>query len=319
MGGIYVSSSAIIHTDTLLNKYKNKNYNFNNLNKDFHIDLPRLKEAEVKLIVFAIYAEENYQPNGDGLKKTIQMIDDFYNIFENCEELVLAKNYEDIIKINNEDKIAAILAVEGAKSLYSLSALRVFNRLGIRLITLTWNHRNQIGDGIGVDSKCGLTSFGKEFVKEMHSLNMIVDVSHLNERGFWDVLEISEAPIIASHSNVKNLCNHPRNLNDKQIKAIAKINGIIGINFCPLFLNTQEKADINDVFKHIDYIKKLVGIDYVGLGTDFDGISETPKGLADIRKLGNLKNILFENGYNEQEVEKIFYKNIYRVFKNILK
>ena len=319
MGGIYVSSSAIIHTDTLLNKYKNKNYNFNNLNKDFHIDLPRLKKAEVKLIVFAIYVEENYQTNRDGLKKTIQMVDDFYNILENCEELVLAKHYNDILKINNEDKIAAILAVEGAKSLYSLSALRVFNKLGIRLITLTWNHRNQIGDGVGVNSKCGLTSFGKDFVKEMHSLNMIVDVSHLNERGFWDVLEISEAPIIASHSNVKNLCNHPRNLNDKQIKAIAKANGVIGINFYPLFLNTQEKADINDVFKHIAFIKNLVGIDYVGLGTDFDGISETPKGLSDISKLLNLKSILFENGYSEQEVEKIFYKNVYRVFKNVLK
>lgn len=314
-----MSSSAIIHTDTLLNKYKNKNYNFNNLNKDFHIDLSRLKEAEVKLIVFAIYAEENYQTKGDGLKKTIQMIDDFYNILENCEELVLAKKYEDIIKINNEDKTAAILAVEGAKSINSLSALRVFRRLGIKLITLTWNHRNQIGDGVGVNSKCGLTSFGKEFVKEMHSLNMIVDVSHLNEKGFWDVIEISEAPILASHSNVKRLCDHPRNLTDKQIKAIAQANGVIGINFYPLFLNIQGKANINDVFKHIDYIKNLVGIDFVGLGTDFDGISETPKRLADISELANLKSILFENGYSEPEVEKIFYKNAYRVFKDVLK
>lgn len=319
LGGILVISSAIIHTDTLLNKYKDNDYNFNEFNKDFHIDLPRLKKAGVKLIVFAIYAAENYQANGDGLKKTIQMIDDFYDIIENCEELVLAKKHEDIIKINNEDKIAAILAVEGAQSIYSLSALRVFNRLGIKLITLTWNHRNQIGDGVGENTKCGLTNFGKEFVKEMHSLNMIVDVSHLNKKGFWDVIEVSEFPIIASHSNVKRICAHPRNLDDAQIKAIAKANGIIGINFCPLFLNSNEQADINDVFKHIDYIKNLVGVDFVGLGTDFDGISETPKGLEDVSKLEKLKNILFENSYSKQEVEKIFYKNVYRIFKNVLK
>jgi|SRR6056297_119403 len=309
---------AIIHTDTLLNKYKKEDYNFNQLDHDFHLDLPRLKEANVKLVIFAIYVEENYHPNSNGLRKTIQMIDDFYNIIKNNEIMKVAQNYEDILKINEDNKIAAILAVEGAKSIYNLAALRVFNKLGVNLITLTWNHRNHIGDGVGENSSCGLTDFGKEFVQEMKKLNIIVDISHLNERGFWDVIEIIDKPIIASHSNAKKLCDHPRNLNDKQIKAIAKSDGIIGINFCPSFINKKGQAELKDVFQHIDYIKNLVGVDYVSLGTDFDGIRETPDGLEDVTKLDKLKDMMLENGYSDQEINKICYKNVYRVFNCIL-
>jgi len=309
---------AILHTDTLLNKYKDDLYDFNILNEDFHIDLSKLKKSNVKIIVFAVYAEENYLPKGDGLKKTIQMIDNFYNIIESCDELQLAKNTSDLNNISKDNKIAALLALEGAKSIFDLSALRVFYRLGLRLITLTWNYRNQFADGVGEHSNCGLTEKGKELIQEMNRLNILIDVSHINEAGFWDVIELSRAPIIASHSNAKAICSHQRNLNDQQIKAIADKKGVIGVNFCPAFLTKKKEASIKDVMHHIDYIKNLVGDEFVALGTDFDGIRSVPKGLENAGKLNKLKDLMVNNGYKAQQIENIFYKNAVRVLKNVM-
>ena len=308
---------AVTHVDTLLNKYKDENYDFNLLNEDFHVDFIKIKKGNIKLIVFAVFVEEHFKPSGNGLKKSIQMIDDFYQLVDKCNELEVALNYKDIKKINQKNKTAAILAIEGAKSIFDLSALRVFKRLGVRLITLTWNYRNHIADGVGELTSCGLTPTGKEFIKEMNRLNILVDISHLNIEGFWDVIDISDAPVIASHSNAKALCDHRRNLDDKQIKAVADSGGFIGINFCPSFLTNKTEADIYDVFNHIDYIKDLVGVEFIALGTDYDGIMATPNRLEDIGKLNKLTEIMVQKGYKEKEVEAILYKNVERVFKKI--
>ncbi|MFW6282194.1 MAG: dipeptidase, partial [bacterium] len=125
-----------------------------------------------------------------------------------------------------------------------------------------------------------------------------------------------EINLFASHSNVKKICNHPRNLDDKQLRAIKKVNGLIGINFYPSFLNKNLQVDINSVVKHIDYIKELIGVDYVALGTDFDGIEDTPYGLENLGQLNNLENALRKRGYNEVEIKKVFYLNAIRYFEN---
>ena len=293
-------------------------YDFNELNENFHIDLPKLKKSDVKIVVFAVYAEENYLSQGDGLKKTIQMVDNFYNMIESCDELQLAKNSRDLDNIIKNNKIAALLALEGAKSIFDLSALRIFYKLGLRLITLTWNHRNQFADGVGEHTNCGLTDKGKELIKEMNRLNILIDISHINEAGFWDVIKLSREPIIASHSNAKAVCDHQRNLTDQQIKAIADKKGVIGVNFCPAFLTKEKKASIKDVMNHIDYIKNLVGDEFVALGTDFDGIRSVPEGIENAGKLNKLKEIMVNKGYKTQEIENIFYKNAVRVLDNVL-
>lgn len=308
---------AVSHVDTLLNRYSDQEYDFKKSNKKFHVDLPKIKKSNVKMIIFAVFVEENYMDNKKGLKKTIKMIDDFYQLIDSNSELKVAKNGEDIKDIIEKDKIAALLAIEGAKSIFDLSALRIFNRLKVRLISLTWNHKNQYGDGVGEKSERGLTRNGKDFVEEMNRLKIAVDVSHLNNRGFWDVIKISRVPVIASHSNAKNICDHPRNLSDKQIKAIADSNGFIGINFCPSFLTDKKGVDIKDVIRHIDYIKNLVGVKYIALGTDYDGIQNTPSGLEDISKLSNLKTEMLRNGYSEYEIKAIFFDNIQRVLTEI--
>ena len=152
----------------------------------------------------------------------------------------------------------------------------------------------------------------------MNQLGIIVDVSHLCSASFWDVIEICNKPIVASHSNAKAICNHPRNLTDKQIKAIAHKNGLIGINFYPHFLNNSKNANVNDIIKHIDYIKQLVGINYIGLGTDYDGITNTPRDFDNISKIPLLQKHLLKHGYNVNQINKILQKNWLRVYHDIL-
>ncbi|MCF8000990.1 MAG: dipeptidase [Halanaerobiales bacterium] len=310
--------TAVFHTDTLMNKYKDSNYDFNKNNDKFHVDLIKIQESDVKIIFFAIFAKENFLPAGNGLKETIQMIDDFHQLINRTNDLEIATDYDDIKRIQKDGKVAAFLAIEGAKSVFNFSALRNFQRLGVSLITLTWNHKNHLAYGINELANDGLTKKGKKFIKEMNRLNIIIDVSHLNPAGFWDVSKLSSYPIVATHSNAKSICDHPRNLTDDQIKTIAETNGIVGGNFYPSFLTNKKNATIKDVFDHINYIKELVGVDYVGLGTDFDGISKTPEGLEHIGKLNKLQHMMEDKGYSEKEIEAISYNNMERVLKRTL-
>jgi len=305
------------HCDTVLNMRDSK-YNFKELNPSFHIDLPRLKKSGIGIQVFALYVEEKFKPYF-AVERTIQLIDNFYKIINCTKEMKVILNYDDTKEISKSNKIGAILAIEGADGVFDLSALRIFYRLGVRLITLTWNNRNHIADGISEsETGGGLTKYGKSLVKEMNRMGMIVDISHIAAAGFWDTVKICENNIVASHSNSKNITDVDRNLTDKQIKALAEKNGIIAINFCPYFLNNSGEAEIKDIIRHINYIKKLVGIDYVGLGSDFDGIKNTPVGLKDVTDLVKLRQELQKNGFSSTEIDKIFQKNWLRIFKEVL-
>jgi membrane dipeptidase len=317
-----INQEAIIfdgHCDTVLEIF-NKKRNLGEKSDYGHLDIPRMREGGVNVQFFAAFIEEIYKPNAS-LKRTLQLIDCIYQQVEKYkEEISIATNYEQIKNTVDADKIAAILSIEGGEALEGdLGVLRMLYRLGVRLITLTWNQRNQIADGAG-ESRTGskLTEFGIKVVKEMNNIGMLIDVSHLSESCFWDVVSKSKGPIVASHSNCYSLCPHNRNLKDEQIKAIAEKGGIIGVTFVPDFLNDKNReSTIKDVIKHIDYLVQKVGSDYVGLGSDFDGTRILPKGLAGVDKLSNITEELLNQGYKVEDIKKILGENWLRVFRKV--
>ncbi len=286
-----------------------------------HLDIPRMQEGGVDVQFFAVFIEDIYKPDRS-LKRTLQLIDCFYKEMErNQDDISLVTSYHQIEEVNRAGKIAAILSIEGGEALEGdLGVLRVLYKLGVRLLTLTWNQRNQIADGIGESrTGSGLTEFGLKVIDEMNDLKMLIDVSHLSETGFWDVVKRSKTPIVASHSNCYALCPHLRNLKDEQIKALADKGGVIGITFVPNFL-TQEKrkTTVKDVVKHINYLVEKVGVDYVGLGSDFDGTGGLPLGLEGVDKIPNITGELLDRGYKERDIKKILGENFLRVFKEVV-
>jgi len=304
------------HIDSFYKYVKNNNLKFANSNSDMHVDLPGLKQANIGLEVFAVYINKK-SLNEDPFIFASKYIKKYKKIINSIEDLYLVKNYNNIL--NNMDKIGVIISIEGGTPIYDIKSLEELYEMGVRLITLTWNYRNQLAWGIKErNGDEGLTDLGIKVVNKMNELGMVIDVSHLSLLSFWDVIKYSKKPIVASHSNASSICDHPRNLNDEQIKAIAEKQGLIGINFYPLFLNNSHKAEVSDIIKHIRYIKDLVGINHIGLGTDYDGISVTPVGLEDISKIGLLYSELVARGFTVKELSKFFYKNWLNLFKNIL-
>ena len=308
------------HCDTIL-EIMNHKRTLEKKSPTGHLDIPRMKEGGVNVQFFAVFIEDIYKPDRS-LKRTLQLIDCFYREMEkNQDEISLVTNYNQINEANSAGKIAAILSVEGGEALEGdLGVLRMLYKLGVRLLTLTWNQRNQIADGIGESrTGSGLTEFGLKVIDEMNNLKMFIDVSHLSETGFWDVIKRSKAPIVASHSNCYALCPHPRNLKDEQIKALADKGGVIGITFVPNFL-TQEKrkTTVKDVVTHIDYLVEKAGVDCVGLGSDFDGTGGLPLGLEGVDKITNITEELLTRGYKEREIKKILGGNFLRVFKKVI-
>jgi len=318
-----IHQKAIIfdgHCDTILEVMNHKR-SLEKKSTTGHLDIPRMKEGGVDVQFFAIFIEDIYKPERS-LKRTLQLIDCFYKEIEkNQDDISLVTNYNQIEEVNRAGKIAAILSIEGGEALEGdLGALRVLYKLGVRLLTLTWNQRNQIADGIWESrAGSGLTEFGIKVIDEMNDLGMLIDVSHLLETGFWDVVKRSKTPIVASHSNCYALCPHLRNLKDEQIKALVDKGGVIGITFVPDFL-TQEKRKtiVKDVVTHIDYLVEKAGIDCVGLGSDFDGTDDLPLGLEGVDKIPNITKELLDRGYKEREIEKILGGNFLRVFKEVV-
>ena len=194
-----------------------------------------------------------------------------------------------------------------------LKNLQLFKEMGVSYITLTHNGDNDIADSsIGKNEHNGLSDFGKEVVREMNRLGIIIDISHTSEKTSFDVLKISKHPIIASHSSAKALCNHPRNISDKLMKAIAEKGGVIQICLYGPFLKKGENASVKDAVDHIDYVVKTVGINHVGIGSDFDGGGGI-KGLRKVNEYPQLTIELLRRGYSEEEIAKIWGENLMRV------
>lgn len=303
------------HCDTITKLMETRE---NLLNNTCHLDLLRLKPYGSYVQVFAAFVED--ECGNDSLKRALDIFDNFfYQIDSNSEHIVFCKSLNDINQAIHDGKIAALLSLENGNALQGeLYVLRAFYRLGVRSICLTWNGKNEIADGIKSVSDDGLTIFGRSLIREMNSLGIIIDISHISVKSFWDVLEETKKPVIASHSNAKSICCNIRNLDDEQIGAMKKIGGVIGINLYPYFLSDTNQAGLCDVIKHIEHIASIGGIDCIGLGSDFDGIACTPYDIRGVEELYKIFDELSRLNYSESEIEKIAGQNFLRIFKEIL-
>jgi membrane dipeptidase len=247
------------------------------------------------------------------------MIDNFYNeIEENSADIAFAGNIADVKKNRAEGKISAFLTVEEGEAIEGkLQNLRNLYRLGVRLLTLTWNYPNCIGyPNFEWEHKDkGLTPFGEEVVAEMNRLGMLIDVSHLSDQGFYDVARLSRKPFVASHSNARAITNHSRNLSDDMLRKLAEKGGITGLNFEADFLG--DDGSIDAMVRHIIHMRNVAGIDVIAIGTDFDGTSHLIS-IKDASYMGILFDALSKAGFRDREIEKISHKNAERVISEVL-
>jgi membrane dipeptidase len=317
----YLHTQSLVvdaHVDTLL-KVVADGRGLGERSPERHVDLPRLLEGGVKVQFFACYIEPAFKPDR-GLQRVIQMIDIFHaEATRNADTMSVCTDTASIHAAVENGRLAAILTVEGGEAIGAdLAALRMLHRLGVRSMGLVWNQRNLIADGVGERrTRGGLTTFGVEVVREMNRLGMIVDVSHLTDEGFYDVIETSRAPIMATHSNARAVCDHPRNLTDDQIRTLAVNGGVMGINFAPAFVR-KEDANVEAVLDHVDHVVGLVGPDHVGLGSDFDGIGPPPRGLSDPTCLWRLTEGLMKRGYAADDIRKVLGGNHLRVIRCVM-
>lgn len=334
--------AADMHCDTIYELYrKRKEGSTENLYRNKgHIDLCRLKEGNALIQNFAVFIKMDAEKSP--LEEALRMIDLYYQELEANRELIAPVFcFRDIEKNRRADKISALLTIEeGAVCKGEASFLRDLYRLGVRMMTLTWNYPNEIGypalnannykhHSKGdvpfyklADMVHGLTDKGREIVEEMERIGMIIDVSHLSDAGFYDVLSITDKPFTASHSNARSICPWVRNLTDDMIRKLAVRGGVIGLNFCPDFLTEMSKGENNPgtiaaITAHAKHIINVGGIDCIGLGSDFDGIDGHEQ-LPDYSYLPRLADALRGQGLSESDVEKIFYKNVLRLYKELL-
>ena len=360
---------ADTHNDVLLRAMDGQN--ILEYHPESHSDLEKFKLGGVDLQVFSIWVspdekEKKYFENANDMINKLDFL-----ISRVPKDWGLAKSYQDITYNSRKNKMSCVIGVEGGHIIgRDISKLEALHDRGMRYLGLTWNNSNHIASSAKDEtfnrnslSNIGLSNFGSEVIQKCNDLGVIIDVSHAGEQAFWDVLDQSQEPIIASHSSVYALCPHYRNLKDDQIKAIAKTGGAVFINFYPGYIDStfQQKAEIinmkyeveldilaekydplsnqywfeemkllkhekariapsiNDVIKHISYIVDLVGVDYVGIGSDYDGVEIMPTGLENVSKLPFLTKKLIEHGYTIREVRKILGGNFKRIFKEVCK
>jgi membrane dipeptidase len=363
----YDAIVADTHNDVLLRAMEGEDISVET--RVGHSDLVRLKKGGVDIQVFAVWVDPiafEKKP----FKRAKDMIDTLYSIARrNSDKIAVVRNSAEIEKAIAEGKICAVIGVEGGHAIEnSIEKLEELYKLGVRYLGLTWNNSTDWASSAFDETTnpdkvkiTGLSEFGKKVVEKMNELGMIVDVSHLGEKAFWDVVKVTKKPIIASHSSVYKLCPHYRNLKDEQIKAIAQTGGVVFVNFYAEYIdstfNTKRKKleekykaqfdsirvlyehdqnayrrarrqlmqkiaeelrpPLDVLIDHIDYIAKLVGVDHVGIGSDFDGISITPLEMDDVTFLPNITKKLLERGYSTDDVKKILGGNFLRVFKQV--
>lgn len=309
------------HCDTLTELY-NKNASL--YENEQHFDIKRQIALGGGLQFCAIYVPTEIFRYQGGLRYTLCLLDKYNQeikkLHENGIDVLQVRTAEDAGNILNH-KAATLLAIEEGGAIDgSLEALRCLYELGVRAMTLTWSNRNDIADGINEEATgSGLTLFGKQVVAEMNRLGMLVDVSHISTAGFWSVIETSTKPIIATHSNAKSLCSHPRNLNDEQIKALTQNGGLAGITFAGQFLEEDwRNACIESVYKHIDYMLNLIGNDdHIGFGSDFDGISHPPYNIQGVQDYKPLIEYLSKY-YSDETINKITHQNVINLLQKVL-
>lgn len=331
-------------------------------NTEGQFDYYRMKEGGVDASFFAIYTSNSLSAN-EATVRALRLIAATYDsIDRNRDKVSLAKSVRQARELKEQGLAAIFLGMENGLPIQTdLSLLRLFYSLGVRYMTLTHAGNNDICDSCSSKEKKwhGLSPFGVKVVEQMNKLGMIIDVSHISDEAFYDVLKYSKAPIVATHSCCRAICDHPRNMSDQMIKDLAAAGGVIQINFYPVFLKKEfgaiyapyddvfdaaeqvlkqkpldsdakkayqdaydniialDRPSYKDVVDHIEHVVKLVGVEHVGIGSDFDGISAGPNGLEDVSKIEIITQELRDRGYSDKNIKLILGENFLRVFNQV--
>lgn len=325
-----------MHCDTIGELYKKRREGkpYSLLENDCHIDLKRMEKGDYCLQNFALFTELSRHERP--FEYCMELADLFFTELEQHKDLIgIVTCYDDIVKNMEAGRMSAMMTIEeGGVCQGETAFLRDFYRLGVRMMTLTWNYPNELGwpnrtrtEGEETfcepDTEHGLTEKGIVFVEEMERLGMIVDVSHLSDAGIWDVFRHTEKPFAASHSNARALASNPRNLTDEMIRKLGERGGVAGINYYGDFLIDRKKGEpmvsrIDDMIRHMKHMKNVGGIEVIGLGSDFDGIGGKLE-VGSPADLPLLMNAMEKAGFSAGEIEAVFYKNVLRVYREVLK
>jgi membrane dipeptidase len=336
-----------------------------------HISLDKARAGNLGAEFFSIWVDPRISSNHFS-QKTLDLIDSVYQqAARHPDRMMMAFSVDDIERAHKDHKLAALMGIEGGHSIENdIHLLRDFYRLGVRYMTLSWSNTNEWADSSGdindakIQHHNGLTDFGKEVVLEMNHLGMMVDISHVSDKTFWDAIATTKAPVIASHSSARALANHPRNMTDDMLRAVAKNGGVVQVNFFSAFDDakyleaSQAQAKERDaavevalakkrasgqaityldedmveeewlariprppfssLIDQIDHIAKVAGLDHVGLGSDFDGVSgATPAGMDSAADLPKITQALLDRGYSAEDIRKILGGNLLRVFREV--
>ncbi len=302
--------------------------------------LPRFRDGGCAVVVAPIWISSLFVPEG-ALRRAVQVVDGLLSeIEESQDEVTLVTTYAEIEAARQAGKVGILLAFEGAEPLgHDLAALRLFHAVGLRMLSLVWSRRNAFGDGAWEnDSRGGLTRLGRKAVAELDRLRIIVDVSHASDRTAMDILEVAEGPVVASHTNARALREHPRNMPDELLKAVADKDGVIGVTAVPSFISSQP-ATIEKWVDHLVHVSELVGIEHVGIGADFiqhveelggtlevagwgpDWGERLPpfEGMLSPEDLPGLTAELCRRGFSEADLRLIYHENYFRVFRKVLR
>ena len=290
------------------------------------IDVQKMRKAESMAQIFACFIYKENFPGEDGYDHAynyaLHMIERGKKAFsEVSDEIKLIRNHDELIQCNADGKIGAFLTIEEGGILNGrMERLEELYQKGIRLITLTWNYENCIGYPNSRASQImdkGLKPFGMEVIERMNDLGMLVDVSHLSDGGFRDVIRCSRKPVVASHSNARSICNHPRNLSDEMIKALSRQGGVAGLNLYPYFLHKSGKTNAEQMAEHVAHMYEIGGEDVVAVGTDFDGYDE---GESEVTHMGQMELVyeaIKKRGFSERQMEKFWHGNVLRVLREL--
>ena len=345
------------HIDTPWIMVTRPSWNFGQEHDQGHADLPRIKKGGLRAMFMGIAAMEGKTAGPAAVNEALVQIAAVHKLAEDlASEIALCRTAAEVRRAYRERKLAVLIGVEGGKLINnSLPVLRMFSKLGARYMTLTHGSHTDWADSSGQPAMHqGLTDLGEEIVLEMNRLGMLVDISHVSDKTFWDVLEVSKAPLIASHSSCRALSGHARNMSDDMIKAMAAKGGVIHINYYDVYLDNaryeywgktqtfvdeltkrwpgeenegRRQAEIakqfgpapkvswEKIIDHIDHVVKLAGTDHVGLGSDFDGDAPMPEGMEDVTQLPKITGALVLKRYQESEIKKILGENTLRVME----
>ncbi len=301
-----------LHCDTLVEAEKQGK---DLLDNDLHLSVRRGRAYSPWIQCFAVWLSDDCR--GEAAEQfSDRMIARF---FAETDRLNLRRcaSAEDLRTVCETGGAGAVLTIEGGAALNGkLSRLTEFQKSGVKAIALTWNGGNELGDGAMVKRGKGLTPFGKQAVSEMERLHITVDVSHASDRMFFDVAELATKPFIATHSDARRLCRHPRNLTDEQFCAIRDAGGIVGVNFYPPFLRKRGRASLDDILRHTEHFLSLGGETTLCIGSDFDGAS-MPDGISGIESMEALCEHFLRHNYSERFLDALFFENAYRFFQTL--